>query len=146
MLTTVSIPANAIERCGDAEVSELRRKIGLDYSMPDYSVKKIDERVIGPRLAFILNHIVNHNSENNHNTILSSLLREQNENLRYVSPTKVKVIEISKQDNIIDILLKIWLRSNGENLSAIDVPITFIDGISDSDAANRLFMVINRLY
>ena len=146
MLAIVSIPANAIERCGDTEVSELRQKIGLDYSMPDYSVKKIDERVIGPRLAFILNHIVSHNSENIHSTMLSPLLREQNENLRYVSPTKVKVMAITKQDNEISILLKIWLRSNGENLSAIDVPITFIDGISNSDAANRLFMNISRLY
>ena len=146
MLTAVSIPANAIERCGDTEVSELRQKIGLDYSMPDYSVKKIDERVIGSRLAFILNHIVNHNMENNHNTMLSSLLRKQNENLRYVSPKKVKVKEIIKQDNKINILLKIWLQPNGENLYIIDVPITFIDGISGSDAANRLFMIINRLY
>ena len=78
--------------------------------------------------------------------MLSSLLREQNENLRYVSPTKVKVMEITKQDNKIAILLRVWLKPNGENLSAIDVPITFIDGISDSDVANRLFMIINRLY
>ena len=146
MLTTVSIPANAIERCGDSEVSELRQKIGLDYSMPDYSVKKIDERVIGPRLAFILNHIVSHNSENIHSTMLSPLLREQNENLRYVSPKKVKVKEIIKQDNMISILMKIWLQPNGEDLSVIDIPITFIDGISDSNAANRLFMIINSLY
>ena len=65
MLTIVSIPANAIERYGDTEVSELRQKIGLDYSMPDYSV---------------------------------------------------------------------------------NIPITFIDGISGSNAANRLFMIINSLY
>ena len=78
--------------------------------------------------------------------MLSPLLREQNENLRYVSPKKVKVTEITKQANKVSILMKIWLKPNGENLSAIDVPITFIDGISDSDATNRLFMIINRLY
>ena len=146
MLTSVSIPSNAIERCGEPEVSELRQKTGLDYSMPDYSVKKIDERVVGPRLAFILNHIVTHNSENTHSTMLSPLLREQNENLRYVSPKKVKVMKITKQVNEISILLKVWLQPNGENLSVIDIPITFTDGISDSNAANRLFMTINRLY
>ena len=53
---------------------------------------------------------------------------------------------ITKQANKIDILLKVWLQPNGENLSTIDVPITFIDGISDSDAANRLFINISRLY
>ena len=34
--------------------AELRQQIGLDYSMPDYSVKKIEASVIGPRLAKIL--------------------------------------------------------------------------------------------
>ena len=53
---------------------------------------------------------------------------------------------ITKQANKIDILLKVWLQPNGENLSVIDIPITFTDGISDSNAANRLFMTINRLY
>lgn len=35
----------------DKKAMELRQQIGLDYSMPEYSVKKIDASVIGPRLA-----------------------------------------------------------------------------------------------
>ena len=34
--------------------AEVHEKIGLDYSMPDYTIDKIDEKVIGPRLAAIL--------------------------------------------------------------------------------------------
>lgn len=33
------------------KVAEYREKIGLDYSMPDFSVTSIDEKKIGSRLA-----------------------------------------------------------------------------------------------
>ena len=42
----------------DNKAMELRQQIGLDYSMPDYSVKKIDASVIGPRLAKILTKLL----------------------------------------------------------------------------------------
>ena len=36
---------------------EVREMIALDNSMPDYSVKKIDESKIGSRLAYILRYL-----------------------------------------------------------------------------------------
>ena len=33
---------------------EVREKLQLDYSMPDYSTSTIDSKVMGPRLANIL--------------------------------------------------------------------------------------------
>ncbi len=34
--------------------AKVRESLALDYSMPDYSVRKIDVKVMGPRLASIL--------------------------------------------------------------------------------------------
>lgn len=36
---------------------EIRETLALDYSMPDYSTCKINEKVMGHRLATILEHI-----------------------------------------------------------------------------------------
>ncbi len=38
----------------DLKVTELRQQIGIDYSMPDFDMKKIDGKVIGVRLAKML--------------------------------------------------------------------------------------------
>lgn len=35
--------------------TRVRNALQLDYSMPDYSIRKIDAKVMGPRLAAILN-------------------------------------------------------------------------------------------
>ena len=40
---------------GNEEIqSEYRQKIGIDYSMPDFSTSSLDESVIGTRLAKML--------------------------------------------------------------------------------------------
>ncbi len=47
-----------------AKIAEYREKIGLDYSMPDYSVTSIDEKKISQRLANILRYYEEVNSQN----------------------------------------------------------------------------------
>ena len=43
----------------DAEKqAEYREIIGLDYSMPDYTTSKVDAKAMGPRLAKILDEIL----------------------------------------------------------------------------------------
>lgn len=56
--------AMGVSAQGDAEMSkeeinkaEVREKLQLDYSMPDYSISKIDAKVMGPRLSKILETI-----------------------------------------------------------------------------------------
>lgn len=34
--------------------AKVRETLAIDYSMPNYSIKKIDAKVMGPRLAAIL--------------------------------------------------------------------------------------------
>ena len=41
-----------------ARQAEYREKIGLDMSVPDFDAKKIDEKVMGTRLAGILNYLM----------------------------------------------------------------------------------------
>lgn len=54
ILLAYTVSAQAIT---DSERQKVREALAIDYSMPDYSVKKIDEKVMGKRLANILKSI-----------------------------------------------------------------------------------------
>lgn len=54
MLTTCTISMNAQS---NTKTEDLRQKLNLDYSMPDYHTSKIDPQVVGPRLALLLQEL-----------------------------------------------------------------------------------------
>ncbi len=48
LLTTVMTSAQRVTTTSEAERKEIAKKtLALDYSMPDYSIKKIDAKVMG---------------------------------------------------------------------------------------------------
>ena len=65
---------------------ELRQQIGLDYSMPDYTVKKIDASVIGPRLTKILTRLLDTYKQPLYNQYLAMIRSQvaEDPNLQYV--------------------------------------------------------------
>lgn len=50
LLVALCVNAQTSSQCEDARTAELRQKIGIDYSMPDFSTSKIDGKVIGTAL------------------------------------------------------------------------------------------------
>lgn len=42
----------------EAKQAEMREKIGLDMTVPDFDTKKIDSKVMGTRLAGILDYLM----------------------------------------------------------------------------------------
>ncbi len=61
---------------------EVREMIALDYSMLDYSVKKIDESKIGSRLASLLRYLEENQKNSYLNQWMASVVKEQNESLK----------------------------------------------------------------
>ena len=127
-------------------IAEYREKIGLDYSMPDYSVTTIDEKKIGSRLANILRYYeeINHQNINNQNLFrrkISKILVEQNEAFEYISPEfiKQKLVKIEKSADDITIVYRLWLDKNPANLKQVDILYHFKDGVSESNTVNELF-------
>ena len=143
---TVSVSAQSTwsSPSDDQYNAEVRQNLNLDYSMPDYSVKKIDEKTIGPRLAKQLQYLMSHYKESIINDMLSTILYEQTGNLRYTEVTKMNIQEISKQGNAITIRLKASLASNPLKVSKLELTMTFIEGVSDSKPANSIFSYISR--
>ena len=127
-------------------LAEYRQQIGLDYSMPDYSVTTIDEKKIGSRLANILRYYeeINHQNINNQNPFrrkIAAILVEQNEAFEYTSPEffKQKLVKIEKSADDITIVYRLWLDKNPANLKQVDILYHFKDGVSESNTVNEMF-------
>ncbi len=115
-------------------------------TVPDFETKKIDAKVMGTRLAGILEYLL----ENFHQVIYEScfarILSEQHEALhnKYFDIKKMMFISASKKDNEITILMKVWPDKNTANVKQADLTIHFYDGVSKSQSANELFSYMSR--
>ena len=129
-----------------ARMAEYREQIGLDMSVPDFEVKKIDEAKMGTRLTNLLRFFEENYSQGSYNRWITSVLREQNEDFEYVYPevTKIKMEGVSKTGNEITIKYKIWLRDNPKKIKQTLVNFHFIDGASESKIVNELFSYMSR--
>lgn len=60
-----------------AKMAEYREQIGLDMSVPDFEVKKIDDKKMGTRLANLLCYFEENYSQGSYNRWITSVLRER---------------------------------------------------------------------
>ena len=126
--------------------AELRQQIGLDYSMPDYTVKKIDASVIGPRLTKILTRLLDTYKQPLYNQYLAMLRSEvaEDPNLQYVQVEKLKLLNVSKTGNKITIRFNTFTKDKNRGKLDYDLDLTFVDGLSDNQTANDLFCNLGR--
>lgn len=121
--------------------AEYRQKIGLDYSMPDYSVTTIDEKKIGSHLANILRYYEEVNDQNMFRQKISRILSEQNDAFEYSYPEvkKQKLMKIEKSADEITVIYKLWFDKNSSNLKQTEIKYHFKDGVSESNTVNEMF-------
>ena len=150
LFTLVSLTSFAQLRVStqtDAEKQAVyRERIGLDYSMPNYSVKKIDEAKMGTRLANILRYFEESMNQGQYNRWLATILGEQHEELRtlYFYVKKIKLLSVSKKGNEIIITYKVWPENNPAKVKQAEVQFLFKEGVSDSQTTNELFSTMSR--
>ena len=122
-------------------IAEYRQNIGLDYSMPDYSVTSIDEKKIGSHLANILRYYEEVNDQNMFRRKISRILSEQNDAFEYSYPEvkKQKLMKIEKSADEITVIYKLWFDKNSSNLKQTEIKYHFKDGVSESNTVNGMF-------
>ena len=54
LVCAFNVQAQDVQRAEDSQIEFTRGRIGIDYSMPDFSTKKIDGSIIGEHLADML--------------------------------------------------------------------------------------------
>ena len=146
LLGTMSISAQTSSELSKQEQykQEVRERLQLDYSMPDYSISKIDAKVMGPRLSKILETICDNYQQYTNLSALSVIQSNQVEGLSYGRVKKMKLDNVSKQGNEIIIRFNTTLESNNLNLKKSQIVFRFNEGVSDDIATNDFFSNICR--
>ena len=96
--------------------NEVRENLALDYSMPDYSISKIDSKVMGSRLAKMVEYICNNYQQQVNLGRLNIIQCNQIDDLNFVRIQDLKLDSILKQGNEITVQFKTSLGPNSRNL------------------------------
>lgn len=119
---------------------DLKEKIGLEYSMPDFNTTKIDSDVIGNRLSKILNYINSNSKDYSISSLLVIILCKEDPRFQYANIKKLTIKNIRKKGNAITITINLKIGKNHLGIQKKDIEMTFIDGLSDKTAENDLFL------
>ena len=63
--------------------AEYKKAIGLDMMVPDFDTNKIDAKVMGPRLANLLNYLLENYNHESYELLIAQILGKQNESLQH---------------------------------------------------------------
>ncbi len=145
LMATVMVSAQRLTTSSDAERKEIAKKtLALDYSMPDYSINKIDAKVMGPRLAKILETFCANYKQPQYLGSLSFIQSSQVEGLNYGHIKNMKLANVTKIGNELTILFNTVLEPNNLNLKKSQLVFHFVDGVSDNKAVNDFFCILCR--
>ena len=144
MLFSQSLSAQTTQQSEDARTVELRQELGIDYSMPDFSTSKIDGKVIGERLAKLLQQLQSKYDNCVLNQYISLIQCEQIENQNYATVEKLNIARISKVGDVITIEAKTKLSKNAAKVKNAKLTFIFNKGVSESTSVNDLFKDLGR--
>ena len=122
-------------------IAEYKKTIGLDTTVPDFDTNKIDAKVMGSRLANLLNYLLENYNQESYELQIVQILGEQNESLQhlYYKIKKMQFAHASKQIDTITVLMNVWPDKNKADVDQADLMFRFVDGVSDDQATNALF-------
>ena len=115
-------------------------------TVPDFETKKIDVKMMGPRLAGILEYLLENYTQGTYSRLIPLMIGEQVEELKqaYFNIKKMKFVSATKKDNEITILMKVWPGKNTKDIKQADLTIHVNDGVSESQSTNELFSYMSR--
>lgn len=145
LMSTVVVSAQGLKTSVDKDrMAEIRETLALDYSMPDYSTSKINAKVIGQRLADILNKFQEMSQSQTNMGSLSVIQSHQIDGMIYCAVKKVRLNRVVKQGNVITMTYDTELAENAKNLKKAQMEFIFVDGVSKDVSTNDLFTNICR--
>lgn len=123
-----------------------RKKIDLDMSVPDFKTTKVDQKVMGWRLAKMISYLQKTYLQGTYNRVWSSIRYDQTEDprIRFVGVDKLEFVSAEKKDSVITIKWKTFTKLNKKEEVLNDINMTFVNGISNSETVNNLFNDICR--
>ena len=141
------LPITPVEDLEAKNKAEMKEILAIDYSMPDYTTKKLDANVMGEHMATMVNIFLERCTQMSYQRPLNQIIGEQVESLKYsdYGIQKMKFVNATKIGNEITLVFKVWLGKNTSGIKQTDMSIRFVDGVSDSNTVNELFGYISAL-
>ena len=139
LFIALTVPAQVQGK--DSQAEKWRKKTDLDYTVPDYSTKKPDAKVMGWRLAKILQSLEQNYTQPIYSHNLTMILSHQmsDDGSLYMPIYKLKILNIQKQDNVITVRVKFFSKTKESGKVEQEVPLSFINSVSEDDIVNTLF-------
>ena len=127
-------------------LEKYRTEIGLDLSVPDYDIKTIDSKIMGLRLAGILDYLMDNYNQPVYNRKLCEVLKEQVEPLEKMEfeLKKIQYISSKKSGDEITLLFTAWPNKNSARIKQTNLVLNFKNGVSESQMTNELFSMMSR--
>lgn len=136
------LPLLVLAQVNTSKEEAMKTYVALDYSVPDFDTRRIDGKVIGTRLAKILHFMDEHSNDHTIQSLLTSILCEQESRLQYAIIENVKILNIRKTGPKIDVTIKMGIGKNQFKIKHAEIVLKFIDGVSESMPTNDLFIHI----
>lgn len=143
-LSALSLQAQNDDQRKEAQIVWTRNRIGIDYSIPDFSTKGIDASIIGDHLADMLALLRSQYKEGAYYRRLISIMRERQDFLVTPEIKKFAITGITKKGDAIAVQTRYTLTKNEEGIKTLDIPFVFDKGVSDSYSVNSLFEALSR--
>ena len=145
LMLTVMVSAQRVTTTSEAERREFAKKtLALDYSMPDYSIKKIDAKVMGAHLANILESLCAKYTQPLYIGSLSVIQSNQIDGLNYGRVKSMKLENVTKTGKELTIRFNTTLEPNNLNLKKSQFVFHFVDGVSEDTTTNDFFCTLCR--
>ena len=115
-------------------------------SVPDFDTKKIDAKVMGSHLANILTFLMKNYQQGFYVSQLKDIASDQNKALQYVylEIKKLSFVYAVKKGDELAIMMKLQLHKNSSGSKQTNLLFYFIDGVSEDNKINELFLQISR--
>lgn len=143
-LSALTLQAQKDNQRKEAQIVWTRNRIGIDYSIPDFSTKRIDASIIGDHLAGMLALLKSQYKEGAYHRRLISIMREQQDFFLTPEIKKFAITGITKKGDVIIVQTKYTLAKNEEGIKTLDIPFVFYKGVSESYSVNSLFMALSK--
>lgn len=123
-----------------------QKMIDIDMSVSDFKTKKVDQEVMGWRLAKMISYIQKAYTQGGYNRKLAQIRYELTEDprIRFANMDKLEFLEAEKKDSVILIKWHTFTKLENKEKVNLDITMRFVNGISDRESVNELFCDIAR--
>lgn len=147
LLLTANVFAQPLPVQTDSMRQEkFRTEIGFDMSVPDFDTKTIDAKVLGSRLAGILDYMMENYHQPTYSRKICQILKEQVELLDHAEfeLKKIQFVSATKSGDEITLFYTAWPEKNVAKVEQTELVFQFKNGVSNSQLTNELFSMMSR--